>query len=289
MLKIFIKIFKKKYTGNVEPSSKRPRNNSNGSSNSTITTSSVNNQITIVNQTISNDTSNISVTTETESSSTFEWSSYIDKYKSEAAPVSFFKHAPLSRIWSKFNNLMVEVPVKNLPQELLAAYFECNKQECFWFAKVVQTAGYLVKLRYFGASSEASENEFWMHMCDDSLHPVGWTSENDFNLVPPESIVEQCEDWRDFCLKELVGYKTLPNNFKQKVSSFTLIKHVTLLFFSKTIEGIIAFLFRIVFVFPDFENCSKACKSNLGQEFFTKDFITKLPALILGFPKKFKI
>ncbi len=115
---------------------------------------------------------------------------------------------------------MVEVPVKNLPEEFLQELLKSGTQECFWFAKVIQFAGYLIKLRYFGASSSDSNNDFWMHICDERLHPVGWTSENDFNLVPPEFIVEYCEDWRDFCLKELVGYKTIPNNFKKKVSFF---------------------------------------------------------------------
>ena len=96
-------------------------------------------------------------------------------------------------------------------------YSKSGTTECYWFAVVVKSAGYLVRLRYFGYAGDG-RSDFWMHMCDEELHPVGWTSENDFSLVPPESIFEERDDWREYCVSKLVGYKTLPPDFRQKVT-----------------------------------------------------------------------
>lgn len=200
-----IKYTAKTNGNNIEPSAKRARNNSNSSTNSTMTAISSTTVSSFVQHSVT-DTSN--------PLSEFQWASYIEKHNSEAAPVYLFKHAPMRQY--SLNNLVVEVPIKDLPEDILS-YSKSGTSECYWFARVIDSAGYLVKLRYFGYDDEDNPPDFWMHMYDDDLHPVGWTSIHDFSLVPPESIIDKHE-WSEYCVQKLVGFKTIQNDFKQKIT-----------------------------------------------------------------------
>lgn len=151
----------------------------------------------------------------------FLWYDYVEKTSSQAAPVYLFKHVPLANFWHKIlKNIIVEVPNRDPPPGDIIQ--NLNKQfpkprTYFWFALAIQYVGYYVKLRYIGYEDD-SKYDFWMHMCDSNVHPVGWSAENSVILVPPYNIVDTKEDWNDYIMTKLVGYKTLPNSFSKKVS-----------------------------------------------------------------------
>jgi hypothetical protein len=86
----------------------------------------------------------------------------------------------------------------------------------YWFAQVKRCEGYLIKLRFIGYEEE-SKYDFWMHSCDAKLHPIGWASENNIILTPPKNILELQEEWREYLLEKMVGFRTLPKDFHQKV------------------------------------------------------------------------
>lgn len=152
--------------------------------------------------------------------SKFQWSIYITEKSLEAAPVTFFKHAPMSRFWKKMmSNIIVEVPNFDLPYKKDSPKtYETSesKDDPYWFATIIQYAGYLVKLRYVGYEDE-SKNDFWMHMCDSTLHPVGWSTKHDISLIPPETLIEQYENWKSYLEKILISKKTLPTDFHIKI------------------------------------------------------------------------
>ena len=231
------------------PPSKRQRNNSiqsnsnsssndsssniktNGS-NSLSTPNSNNNQFVKQKSSPTNSKSPTSVSPKNSNSQqTFSWTSYIEKENSEAAQVNLFKHVPLSDFWRKISkNIYVEVPNRDPPDVSSIHYPELifkskpdsqNQIKFYWFASVVRYAGYYAKLRYVGFDDDNNDdvsNDFWMHMCDKNIHPVGYSTENEFPLVPPNKIINKQNDWKNYLISKLTGYKTLPKSFHELVN-----------------------------------------------------------------------
>jgi hypothetical protein len=143
----------------------------------------------------------------------FELSSYIEENHFNSAPVHMFKHVRLSSFWKDIYNedLIVEVPNLDYADEASN-----------WFAHVLTYQGYFLKLRYIGFEQEA-KYDFWMHICDDRLNPVGWSTLNGSNLVPPaKALIERNhEDWTLYLQKKLIGHKTLPKAFRKTLCEST--------------------------------------------------------------------
>lgn len=83
-------------------------------------------------------------------------------------------------------------------------------------ASVIQYAGYYVKLRYLGYEDDTSE-DFWMHMDDPDVQPIGWCADNGFAIVPPYKIAHRVDDWFDYLTKRTAGVKTLNDDFHKLV------------------------------------------------------------------------
>ena len=199
--------------------SKRPRTNSNTKTgpDTLLTPSPLTNESNVVSESgtsVSSSTNSIESNIPTKSSQNkakkaFEWPAYIEEKKCQAAPVYAFKHAPLAEFWKKMMaNIVIELPNSDMPP---------NSPKAYWFAQVIEYQGYLAKLRYIGYEND-SRNDFWMHMCDSEVHHVCWSTENDINIVPPESIIEDREDWKAYVLEKIVGFKTIPKDFHKKVN-----------------------------------------------------------------------
>lgn len=152
----------------------------------------------------------------------FHWGEYIDANGAEAAPVHFFKYAPLRSPWRHiiWQNMLVEVPSTNVPTDLIKQE-ECGNKQAYWFATVIGMAGYMLKVRYLGHSaSTESSKEFWIHACDRNLHRVGWAAQHKQLLVPPSDIASKrdAESWINYIVETFEGVKALPRYFKKWVS-----------------------------------------------------------------------
>lgn len=162
----------------------------------------------------------------------FQWSTLLDM-NMKAAPVHFFKNIPLRDFWIKLkSNIIVEVPNSVTPSSdegksylisksyFLLPFFKIMlypiSADRYWFAQITRCEGYLVKLRYIGYEDD-SQDDFWMHLCDKKLHPIGWSNENDITLTPPKRIEKLREPWRNYLLEKMVGLRTLPKDIHQKV------------------------------------------------------------------------
>jgi len=157
----------------------------------------------------------------------FSWPHLIEKEKSQAAPVNFFKHAQLSDIWSRLDgDLVVEVPCRDPApflddQPVITSPSKgTSSKHVYWFARVVEFVGYFMKLRYLGfddlpAESEMSSQDFWIHLTHPSVHYVSWSAENGVSLAPPKCLLHTKKNWHDYLLDTLVNFKTLPNDFKR--------------------------------------------------------------------------
>ena len=77
-------------------------------------------------------------------------------------------------------------------------------------------AGYKAKLRYEGFVDDSSQ-DFWVDVCCDEVHPVGWCARQGNSLTPPKAIETKYSDWKEFLLKRLTGARTLPANFHYKI------------------------------------------------------------------------
>ncbi len=129
-----------------------------------------------------------------------------------------FKHVPLSSFWYKImHKTHVEVPNNDPPDPSILDRPKTGQY--YWFASVIQLAGYYAKLRYVGYEDDASK-DFWMHMCDPNVHHMGWASdpENQVPLVPPNAISLKTNDWKAYLLEKLHGLKTLPKGFNRMVN-----------------------------------------------------------------------
>ena len=88
--------------------------------------------------------------------------------------------------------------------------------ESFWVASVLRIVGYYALLRYEGSGQDGSK-DFWMHICSDRIHPVGWCATRGKPLIPPKTIQSKQSDWKDFLVKRLTGARTTPINFYAKI------------------------------------------------------------------------
>lgn len=138
----------------------------------------------------------------------FQWSdSYLKDPNFLAVPVSCFKHAPMSECWEQMSpGMKVEV----------ACGEEAVTKDAFWVATVISIAGYKAKLRFEGFVEDHSK-DFFVDLCSEEVHPVGWCATQGRPLIPPRSIQHKYRDWKEFLMKRLTGARTLPTNFMSRV------------------------------------------------------------------------
>ena len=109
-----------------------------------------------------------------------------------------------------------------------------SKEKIYWFAYIVRVEGYLALLRYEGCDDDSSM-DFWSNLCNKDVHCVGWCGQHGIKLAPPRSLLKRVfflfqmykyfhlgiehrqSDWKTYLVNKLVGAKTLPDNFRQKV------------------------------------------------------------------------
>ncbi|CAF3101018.1 unnamed protein product [Rotaria sp. Silwood2] len=142
----------------------------------------------------------------------FIWGSYLKTTGAHGAPVSFFRHAPLQDMWGQLTSGM-KVEVINTDCSLGP---NDPKEKIFWFAYIVRVEGYLALLRYEGCDNDSSM-DFWCNLCNKDVHCVGWCGQHGIKLAPPRRIEHRQTDWKTFLVNKLVGAKTLPDSFRQKI------------------------------------------------------------------------
>ncbi|XP_025830854.1 polycomb protein Sfmbt isoform X2 [Agrilus planipennis] len=142
----------------------------------------------------------------------YDWEPHLDDVNFFAAPVTCFKHAPISDIWS---NILVgmKVEVENTDCDNVSEAFP----DSFWVATVMKIIGYKALLRYEGFGMNESK-DFWVSLCSNQVHPVGWCATRGKPLIPPKTIENKYSDWKEFLCKRLTGARTLPSNFSNKIN-----------------------------------------------------------------------
>lgn len=58
--------------------------------------------------------------------------------------------------------------------------------DSFWVATVLRIAGYKALLRYEGFGQNNAK-DFWVNLCCNNVHPVGWAATRGKPLIPPKS------------------------------------------------------------------------------------------------------
>ena len=53
-------------------------------------------------------------------------------------------------------------------------------------ATVLRISGYTALLRYEGFGQDGSK-DFWLNLCSERVHPVGWCATKGKPLIPPKS------------------------------------------------------------------------------------------------------
>jgi len=102
----------------------------------------------------------------------FNWGEYLEETGTSAAPHTSFKHVEIS-LQSNFQpGMKLEVANKNNP-------------DTYWVATVITTCGQLLLLRYCGYG-EDRRADFWCDVVIADLHPVGWCTQNNKALMPPD-------------------------------------------------------------------------------------------------------
>lgn len=147
-----------------------------------------------------------------ELANSYDWDSQLSDNYFIAAPVTCFKHAPMFDIWE---NIMVgmKVEVENTDCDNISEAIP----DSFWVATVMKIVGYKAMLRYEGFGSNSSK-DFWVSLCSNEVHPVGWCATRGKPLIPPKTIEDKYSDWKDFLRKRLTGARTLPSNYSNKTS-----------------------------------------------------------------------
>ena len=148
----------------------------------------------------------------TELANTFDWDPQLEDEYFVAAPVSYFKHAPISDIWCSILPGM-KVEVENTDCDNISDSFPYS----FWVATVMKIIGYKALLRYEGFGTNGSK-DFWLSLCSTQVHPVGWCATRGKPLIPPKTIEDKYSDWKQFLSKRLTGARTLPSNYSNKVT-----------------------------------------------------------------------
>ncbi|XP_052583391.1 scm-like with four MBT domains protein 2 isoform X2 [Peromyscus californicus insignis] len=128
----------------------------------------------------------------------FSWGDYLEETGTRAAPHSSFRHVEIS-IQSNFQpGMKLEVANKSNP-------------DTYWVATIITTCGQLLLLRYCGYG-EDRRADFWCDVIIADLHPVGWCTQNNKVLMPPDAIKEKYADWTEFLIRDLTGSRTAPAN-----------------------------------------------------------------------------
>uniref|UniRef100_A0A8C8Z500 Scm like with four mbt domains 2 n=1 Tax=Prolemur simus TaxID=1328070 RepID=A0A8C8Z500_PROSS len=128
----------------------------------------------------------------------FNWGEYLEETGASAAPHTSFKHVEIS-IQSNFQpGMKLEVANKSNP-------------DTYWVATIITTCGQLLLLRYCGYG-EDRRADFWCDVVIADLHPVGWCTQNNKVLMPPDAIKEKYTDWTEFLIRDLTGSRTAPAN-----------------------------------------------------------------------------
>ncbi|KAL3878957.1 hypothetical protein ACJMK2_031281 [Sinanodonta woodiana] len=139
----------------------------------------------------------------------FDWGPYLVGCNAEAAPVTCFRHVPMHDNWENITvGMKVELPNYD---------FDLPSNMVYWIATVIKIAGYKALMRYEGFGGDDLNQDFWVNLCIQDIHPVGWCATSGKPLVPPKSIQHKYNDWKDYLVKRLTGARTLPSNFYSKV------------------------------------------------------------------------
>ncbi|EFN85119.1 Polycomb protein Sfmbt [Harpegnathos saltator] len=142
----------------------------------------------------------------------YDWTSQLTEPGFCAAPVSCFKHVPISEIWDNIT-VGMKVEVENTDCDEVCEAFP----DSFWVATVLRICGYRALLRYEGFGHNP-DKDFWVSLCSNDIHPVGWCATIGKPLIPPNSIANKYKDWKDFLMRRLTGARTLPTTFYNKVN-----------------------------------------------------------------------
>ncbi|KAL2728805.1 polycomb protein Sfmbt-like [Vespula squamosa] len=147
-----------------------------------------------------------------EMAGSYDWTPHLVEPGFCAAPVSCFKHAPISEIWDNIT-VGMKVEVENTDCDEVCEAFP----DSFWVATVLRISGYRALLRYEGFGHNA-DKDFWVSLCSNDIHPVGWCATIGKPLIPPNTIANKYKDWKDFLRRRLTGARTLTTNFYNKVN-----------------------------------------------------------------------
>ena len=111
----------------------------------------------------------------------FSWDPLLSEADFVAAPVTAFKHAPMSDCW-EFIVVGMKVEVENCDSsDSYPGLFPVS----YWVASVLRISGYYALLRYEGFGQDGSK-DFWMSVASDKIHPVGWCATKHKPLIPPK-------------------------------------------------------------------------------------------------------
>ncbi|KAI4802922.1 hypothetical protein KUCAC02_006490 [Chaenocephalus aceratus] len=135
----------------------------------------------------------------------FNWEEYMEETGANAAPHTTFKHVEVSLQSSFQPGMKLEVANKSSP-------------DSYWVATIITTCGQLLLLRFSGYGDDRKA-DFWCDVMTAELHPVGWCTQNNKTLMPPEdniylrkAIREKYSDWTEFLVQDLTGSRTAPAN-----------------------------------------------------------------------------
>lgn len=147
-----------------------------------------------------------------ELANTHDWDHQLNERGFFAAPVSCFRHAPITEMW---DNILVgmKVEVENTDCDDFSDAFH----DSFWVATVLKITGYKALMRYEGFGTNGTK-DFWVSLCSAQVHPVGWCATRGKPLIPPKTIEDKYNDWKEFLVKRLTGARTLPSNFSNKIA-----------------------------------------------------------------------
>ncbi|KAM6292373.1 scm-like with four MBT domains protein 2 isoform 1-T2 [Porphyrio hochstetteri] len=128
----------------------------------------------------------------------FNWDEFLEETGASAAPHTSFKHVEISLQSSFQPGMKLEVANKSNP-------------DTYWVATIITTCGQLLLLRYCGYGDDRRA-DFWCDVMTADLHPVGWCTQNNKVLMPPDAIKEKYLDWTEFLIHDLTGARTAPAN-----------------------------------------------------------------------------
>lgn len=144
----------------------------------------------------------------------YDWNQQLNNDNFKAADVTCFGHAPGYDMWT---NIAVGMKVEVENTDCDTQGIQGVTPHSFWVATVLRICGYKALIRYEGFNEDAT-SDFWVNLCSSEVHAVGWCATRGKPLIPPRSIENKYNDWKDFLVKRLSGAQTLPTNFYNKIS-----------------------------------------------------------------------